>query len=69
MVDEAGSLGGASRIFRCARSSALGHELGVSKGYVACMALLVERIPTRRDNYSFLAICDETREAAIVDAS
>jgi hydroxyacylglutathione hydrolase len=32
------------------------------------MALQIERIPTFGDNYTYLAICDETREAAIVDA-
>ncbi|MAG33335.1 MAG: hydroxyacylglutathione hydrolase [Deltaproteobacteria bacterium] len=32
------------------------------------MALQIERIPTLGDNYSYLAICDETREAAIIDA-
>lgn len=32
------------------------------------MGLQIERIPTLRDNYSYLAICDETRVAAIVDA-
>lgn len=33
------------------------------------MALQIERIPTLGDNYSYLAICDETREAAIIDAA
>ena len=32
------------------------------------MGLHVERIPTLRDNYTYLAICDESRDAAIVDA-
>jgi len=32
------------------------------------MALLIERIPTFGDNYTYLLICDETRNAAIVDA-
>jgi hydroxyacylglutathione hydrolase len=32
------------------------------------MPLSVERIPTLRDNYTYLLVCDETREAAIVDA-
>jgi len=32
------------------------------------MALLIERIPTFGDNYTYLVICDETREAALVDA-
>jgi len=32
------------------------------------MSLTVERIPTWQDNYTYLVICDETREAAIVDA-
>ncbi len=32
------------------------------------MALRIERIPTLRDNYSYLLICEETGEAAIVDA-
>ena len=32
------------------------------------MGLQVERIPTLGDNYTYLAICDETREAAIIDA-
>lgn len=32
------------------------------------MALRIERIPTLRDNYTYLLICDETGEAAVVDA-
>jgi hydroxyacylglutathione hydrolase len=32
------------------------------------MALQIERIPTFGDNYTYLVICDETQEAAIVDA-
>ncbi|MBW2278714.1 MAG: hydroxyacylglutathione hydrolase [Deltaproteobacteria bacterium] len=32
------------------------------------MSLLVERIPTLSDNYTYLAICEATREAAVVDA-
>ena len=32
------------------------------------MGLQIERIPTWRDNYTYLVICDETREAAVVDA-
>ena len=32
------------------------------------MGLEVERIPTLSDNYTYLVICDETGEAAIVDA-
>jgi len=32
------------------------------------MALLVERIPTLRDNYTYLLICRESGEAAVVDA-
>jgi hydroxyacylglutathione hydrolase len=32
------------------------------------MALLVERIPTWKDNYTYLLVCDETGEAAVVDA-
>ena len=32
------------------------------------MALQIERIPTFADNYTYLLICDETREAAVVDA-
>jgi len=32
------------------------------------MGLQIERIPTLRDNYTYLVICDETRSAAIVDA-
>lgn len=32
------------------------------------MGLRVERIPTFGDNYTYLAICDETNEAAIIDA-
>lgn len=32
------------------------------------MALRIERIPTLRDNYTYLLICDATGEAAIVDA-
>jgi hydroxyacylglutathione hydrolase len=32
------------------------------------MALIVERIPTWKDNYTYLLVCDETGEAAVVDA-
>jgi hydroxyacylglutathione hydrolase len=32
------------------------------------MALTIERIPTLRDNYTYLLVCDATRDAAIVDA-
>ena len=32
------------------------------------MALQIERIPTFGDNYTYLVICDETHEAAIIDA-
>lgn len=32
------------------------------------MGLRIERIPTFSDNYTYLAICDETQEAAIIDA-
>jgi hydroxyacylglutathione hydrolase len=32
------------------------------------MALRIERIPTLRDNYTYLLICDATGEAAVVDA-
>ena len=32
------------------------------------MALRIERIPTWKDNYSYLLVCDATGEAAIVDA-
>ena len=32
------------------------------------MGLQIERIPTFGDNYTYLALCDETREAAIIDA-
>ena len=32
------------------------------------MGLRIERIPTMGDNYTYLAICDETQEAAIIDA-
>ncbi|MDJ0865819.1 MAG: hydroxyacylglutathione hydrolase [Myxococcota bacterium] len=32
------------------------------------MGLRVERIPTWRDNYTYLLICDETGDAAVVDA-
>ncbi len=32
------------------------------------MALRIERIPTFGDNYTYLVICDETSEAAIIDA-
>ena len=32
------------------------------------MALLVERIPTLRDNYTYLLVCEKTGEAAVVDA-
>ena len=32
------------------------------------MGLQIERIPTWQDNYTYLLICDETQDAAIVDA-
>lgn len=32
------------------------------------MSLQIERIPTFSDNYTYLVICQETREAAIIDA-
>jgi hydroxyacylglutathione hydrolase len=32
------------------------------------MGLRVERIPTLRDNYTYLIVCDESGEAAVVDA-
>jgi hydroxyacylglutathione hydrolase len=32
------------------------------------MGLQIERIPTFGDNYTYLVICDETRDAAIIDA-
>ncbi len=32
------------------------------------MALQIERIPTFGDNYTYLLVCDETNEAAVVDA-
>ncbi len=35
---------------------------------LAAMALRIERIPTLRDNYTYLVICEATGEAAVVDA-
>lgn len=37
---------------------------------LACdgMGLRIERIPTLRDNYTYLLICEETGESAVVDA-
>jgi len=32
------------------------------------MSLQIERIPTFRDNYTYLVICEQTREAAVIDA-
>ncbi len=32
------------------------------------MGLRVERIPTLRDNYTYLLVCDASGEAAVVDA-
>ena len=32
------------------------------------MGLQIERIPTFSDNYTYLVICEDTREAAIIDA-
>jgi hydroxyacylglutathione hydrolase len=32
------------------------------------MALRIERIPTLRDNYTYLLVCEETGECAVVDA-
>jgi hydroxyacylglutathione hydrolase len=32
------------------------------------MSLQIERIPTFGDNYTYLVICEETREAAVIDA-
>ena len=31
------------------------------------MALRVERVPTLSDNYSYVLVCEQTGEAAIVD--
>ncbi len=33
------------------------------------MSLQIERIPTFGDNYTYLVICEKTREAAIIDAA
>ena len=32
------------------------------------MSLQIERIPTFGDNYTYLVICEATREAAVIDA-
>ena len=32
------------------------------------MPLQIERIPTLRDNYTYLVICDATQQAAVIDA-
>ena len=32
------------------------------------MSLQIERIPTLGDNYTYLVICTETGEAAVIDA-
>ena len=32
------------------------------------MTLQIERIPTFGDNYTYLVICEATREAAVIDA-
>ena len=32
------------------------------------MSLQIERIPTFGDNYTYLVICETTREAAVIDA-
>ncbi|MCA9510647.1 MAG: hydroxyacylglutathione hydrolase [Myxococcota bacterium] len=32
------------------------------------MSLQIERIPTLGDNYTYLVVCDATREAAVIDA-
>ena len=39
-----------------------------STASLATMALKVERIPTLGDNYTYLVICGDTGEAAVVDA-
>ncbi|MEE2673124.1 MAG: hypothetical protein VX466_04970 [Myxococcota bacterium] len=31
------------------------------------MSLQIERIPTFQDNYTYLVICEATREAAVID--
>lgn len=38
------------------------------RGYRSAMTLQIERIPTLRDNYSYLLVCGATGEAAVVDA-
>ncbi len=40
----------------------------MSTASLARMALTVERIPTLGDNYTYLLVCDQTGEAAVVDA-
>ena len=32
------------------------------------MSLRIERIPTLGDNYTYLLVCEETGEAAVIDA-
>ncbi|RIK92396.1 MAG: hydroxyacylglutathione hydrolase [Proteobacteria bacterium] len=32
------------------------------------MSLRIERVPTLRDNYTYLLVCEDTNEAAVVDA-
>ena len=40
----------------------------LSRASVAEMALRIERIPTLSDNYTYLLLCEETGDAAVVDA-
>jgi hydroxyacylglutathione hydrolase len=41
---------------------------GIEVASILDMSLHVERIPTLGDNYTYLAICETTREAAVIDA-
>jgi len=43
-------------------------EPGPARARLPAMALRIERIPTLSDNYTYLLLCEETGEAAVVDA-
>jgi hydroxyacylglutathione hydrolase len=46
----------------------MGWNPGKPAASLARMGLTVERVPTLSDNYTYVVVCDETGEAAVVDA-
>jgi hydroxyacylglutathione hydrolase len=50
------------------RETRPGWNLAGSTASLAATALKIERIPTLGDNYTYLVVCEDTGEAAVVDA-